>query len=151
MKDFIAKGDESKVCLLKKSLHGWKQSPRQWNQRFDEFMKGQGFSQSVHDPCVYFQGKSLEDKVFLLLYMDDMLVASKDMRKIQKVKESLKSEFEMKDLGKAIRILGMDILRDRKKDILKLSQEKYLRQVLKNFNMEEAKPVVTPVSSQHKL
>lgn len=148
---FIEKENESKVCLLKRSLYGLKQSPRQWNQRFDEFMKRQGYSQSVHDPCVYFKGKTLDEKVFLLLYVDDMLVASKDMRKIQRLKESLKSEFEMKDLGKATRILGMDILRDRKKGLLKLSQGKYLRQVLKNFNMEGAKPVVTPVSSQHKL
>lgn len=75
-----------------------KQSPRQWNQRFDEFMKRQGYIQSVHDLCVYFKGKTLEEKVFLLLYVDDMLIASKDMKKIQKLKESLKSEFEMKRL-----------------------------------------------------
>ena len=79
---FIRKGDESKVCLLKKSLYGLKQSPRQWNQRFDEFMKRLGYTQSIHDPCVYFKGKTLEEKVFLLLYVDDMLVASKDMKKI---------------------------------------------------------------------
>ena len=54
-------------------------------------------------------------------------------------------------MGKITRILGIDIIRDRKKRVLKLSQEKYLRQVLKNFNMEGAKPVVTPISSQHKL
>lgn len=43
-----------------------------------------------------------------------MLVAFKDMRKIHKLKESLKSEFEMKDLGKATRILGMDIICDKR-------------------------------------
>lgn len=59
---FIEKGDESKVCLLKKLLYGLKQSPRQWNQWFDEFMKGHGYSQSVHVPCVYFKGKTLEEK-----------------------------------------------------------------------------------------
>ena len=148
---FVNKGDESKVCLLQKSLYGLKQSPRQWNHRFDEFMKKQGFVQSENDQCVYFKGNELKERVYLLLYVDDMLVAAKDMSKIQKLKDSLKTEFEMKDLGKATRILGMDIMRDRKLGILKLSQEKYLRQVIRNFNMEGAKAVVTPTSSQFKL
>ena len=50
-----------------------------------------------------------------MLYVDDMLIAAKSMREIHKLKESLKSEFEMKDLGAASRILGMDIIRNRKK------------------------------------
>lgn len=48
--------DESKkdqVCLLKKSLYGLKQSPRQWNKRFDEVMMSQGFLRIEHDSCVY--------------------------------------------------------------------------------------------------
>ncbi|WZY87898.1 hypothetical protein YC2023_044633 [Brassica napus] len=48
-------------------------------------------------------------------------------------------------------ILGMDIIRDRKKGILKLSQENYLEKVLKSFNMTEAKAVNTPTSTQFKL
>lgn len=148
---FVEGGDESKVCLLKKSLYGLKQSPRQWNHRFDEFMKVQGFVQSENDQCVYYKGKELMDSVYLLLYVDDMLIAAKDMKKIQQLKDSLSQEFEMKDLGKATRILGMDIVRDREKGVLKLSQEKYLRQILRNFNMEGARAVVTPTSSQYKL
>lgn len=85
---------------------------------------------------ILFGGKTLEENVFLQFYVDDMLLATKNMRKIQKLKEILKSEFEMKDLGKTTRILGIDIIHDRKKGVLKLSQEKYQRQVLKNFNME---------------
>ena len=50
---YIKKGDEGKVCLLKKSLYGLKQSPRQWNLRFDSFMKATGFTRCVKDPCVY--------------------------------------------------------------------------------------------------
>ena len=85
---------------------------------------------------ILFGGRTLEENVFLQFYVDDMLLATKNMRKIQKLKEISKSEFEMKDLGKTTRILGIDIIHDRKKGVLKLSQEKYQRQVLKNFNME---------------
>lgn len=49
---FIEKGGESKVCLIKRSLYGLKQSLKQWNQRFDEFMKGQGFKVFMIYVCV---------------------------------------------------------------------------------------------------
>ena len=80
-----------------------------------------------------------------------MLVASKDSKGIQKLKKSLSQEFEMKDLGRASIILGMDILRDREKGIPKLSQGKYLKQVLLTFNMADCKPVTTPMGSKFKL
>ncbi|XP_048605485.1 secreted RxLR effector protein 161-like [Brassica napus] len=57
----------------------------------------------------------------------------------------------MKDLGAASRILGMNIIRDRKKGTLKLSQGKYLQKVLETFNMAESKAVVTPIGPQFKL
>ena len=138
---FVVRGKEDWVCRLKKSLHGLKQSPRQWNKRFDEFMKDQKFKQSSYDPCVYIKGTESSERIYLLIYVDDMLVVSKDSKKIQRLKESLNREFEMKDFGRASRILGMDILRDREKGILKLSQGKYLKQVLSTFNMTDCKPV----------
>ena len=57
----------------------------------------------------------------------------------------------MKNLGSAIRIFGMDITRDREKGILKLYQERCVKQVLKTFGMEDSKPVMTAVGSQFKL
>ncbi|KAG7533289.1 Integrase catalytic core [Arabidopsis thaliana x Arabidopsis arenosa] len=148
---FIEKGREDEVCLLKKSLYGLKQSPREWNQKFDEFMKSQGFHRSVNNPCVYHKGSTIDDQIFLLLYVDDMLVAAKDLEKIKILKKSLNKEFEMKDLGPATRILGMDIIRDREKGVLKLSQGRYLKQVLRTFNMDDCKAVVSPINSAMKL
>lgn len=80
-----------------------------------------------------------------------MLVASRDKKAIKVLKKNLENEFEMKDLGAATRILGMDIVRDRKEGTLKLSQEGYLKKVLRTFRMEDAKSVITPVSSQYKM
>lgn len=57
----------------------------------------------------------------------------------------------MKDLGAASRILGMNIIRDRKKGTLKLTQSKYIGHILKTFGMEYSKPVVTPSNAQFKL
>ena len=96
--------DKSKpdhVCFLKKSLYGLKQSPRQWNKRFDEFMTLQGYQRSQHDVCVYTTEGSDGSLVYLLLYVDDMLLVAKDMRDVKKLKNQLESSFEMKDLEPA--------------------------------------------------
>lgn len=71
-------------CGAKEIQYGLKQSPRQWNQRFDNFMKEKKISRSVYDLCVYIKGQNINDIVYLLLYVDDMLVASKDMKAFKK-------------------------------------------------------------------
>lgn len=148
---FVKKGQEEKVCLLKKALYGLKQSPREWNHRFDDFMTKKKYIRSQYDPCVYLKGKTVETKVYLLLYVDDILIASQSKMEVDLLKKLLRTEFEMKDLGPARRILGMDILRDRRSGVLRLSQEKYLEQVLKTFGMQDASSVQTPIGSQFKL
>lgn len=135
---YEVKGKEDSVCRLRKSLYGLKQSPRQWNKQFDQFMKEIEFKRSCHDQCVYIKriGKVF---VYLLLYVDDMLPASKDMKIIKEIKDQLSSRFEMKDLGAARKILGIEIIRDRAEGTLILSQEGYMEKVLKTYSMENAK------------
>ncbi|WJX64387.1 hypothetical protein P8452_49170 [Trifolium repens] len=143
--------DKSKVCLLKKSLYGLKQSPRQWYRRFDEFLLKGGFVRSNYDSCVYMMKRNEKVILYLLLYVDDILMASSDKHEIQKLKEMLNGEFEMKDLGSAKRILGMDILRDRSKGELFLSQHDYLKKVVERFRMSDSKVVNTPLGHHSKL
>ena len=63
----------------------------------------------------------------------------------------LNSEFDMKDLGHAKKILGMEITRDRRKGTMFLSQKKYLEKVLNTFGMSSCKPVITRLASHFKL
>lgn len=58
-----------------------------------------GFSRSKYDSCVYFKKESSKKSVYLLLFVDDMLLASLDKAEIEKLKQKLKNRFEMKDLG----------------------------------------------------
>ena len=148
---YVKPDDENKVCFLRKFLYGLKQSPRQWNIRFDTFMKKKKFLQSHYDSCVYIRNVNTPKAIYLMLYVDYMLIALGDKTEVQIMKDSLSREFEMKDLGRASRILGMDIVRDRKKGTLVLSQEAYIKKVLKSFGMEDSKPVTTPLATQFKL
>ena len=148
---FMQPGTEHLVCRLKKSLYGLKQSPRQWYKRFDSYMIRIGFTRCEYDCCVYV--KSLDDGscIFLLLYVDDMLIAAKSMVEVNRLKSLLGKEFDMKDLGAARKILGMEIRRDRSAGKLWLSQKDYMEKVLERFSMANAKQVSTPLASHFRL
>jgi hypothetical protein len=108
---FAVKGKKELICKLKKSLYGLKQSPRMWYQKFDTYMLGLGFTRSKEDHCVYF--KLIGDHwIYLVLYVDDMLLIGNNKEIIQDVKIQLSSKFDMKDLGASNFILGMEIKRD---------------------------------------
>ena len=83
--------------------------------------------------------------MYLLLYVDDMLIASRSMKAVKELKKALSEEFEMKDLGPAQKILGMEICRDRGKGTLHLAQGGYIKKILERFGMDKAKPVETPL------
>ena len=74
------------VCKLEKSLYGLKQSTRQWYNRFDKFMMARGYTRSLFDPCVYFHKLLSGEYIYLLLYIDDMLISSKNRSSIDKLK-----------------------------------------------------------------
>jgi len=109
---FEVVGKKNHVCLLKKSLYSLKQSPRQRYKEFDSFMVSINFSY-YYDNCVYFKELSSGEFIYLLLYVDDMLIVASNIEEIVRLKEQLGSVFEMKDLGATKRILGMEISRDR--------------------------------------
>jgi hypothetical protein len=125
---------------MKNSLYGLKESPMMWYQKFDTYMLGLGFTRSKADHCVYF--KLIDDHlIYLVLYVDDMLLIGNNKEIIQDVKTQLSSKFDMKDLGASSFILGMEIKRDRKKRKLWLNQRKYVNTILQRFNIQECKPV----------
>ena len=79
-------------------------------------MARKGYTRSDYDPCVYFRKLPTGEYVYLLLYVDDMLIASRSRSAVDKLKKQLSAEFEMKDLREAKKILRMEIVRDREKD-----------------------------------
>ena len=87
---FLAKNQEHMVCKLKRSIYGLKQASRSWNIRFDQAIKSSGFKQNLDEPCVY---KRHQDKVvmFLVLYVDDILLIGNDVGVMSLAKVSLSS------------------------------------------------------------
>jgi hypothetical protein len=108
-------------------------------------VKGFGFIQSEEEPCVY-KKASGSSVVFLILYVDDILLIGNDIPMLEAAKTLLKNSFSMKDLGEVAYILGIKIYRDRSKRLIGLSQDTYINKVLKRFNMEEVKKGFLPMS-----
>ena len=138
------------MCKLQRSIYGLKQASRSWNLRFDEAVKEFGFMKNEDEPCVYkkVSGSAI---VFLVLYVDDILLIGNDIPTLQSVKSLLGKCFSMKDLGKAAYILGIKIYRDRSQWLLSLSQSGYIEKVLKRFSMQDSKRGFLPMSHGIKL
>ncbi|KAA0049624.1 gag/pol protein [Cucumis melo var. makuwa] len=108
---FITQGQEQKVCKLNRSIYWLKQASRSWNIRFDTAIKSYDFYQNVGESCVY--KKINKGKVaFLVLYVDGILLIGNDVRYLIDVKTWLAAQFQMKDLGEAQYVLGIQIIRD---------------------------------------
>jgi hypothetical protein len=147
---YVVKGKNEMVCKMKKSLYDLKQSPRTWYKKFDTYMLELGFTRSKEDHCVYF--KLIGDHlIYLVLYVDDMLLIGNNKEIIQNVKTQLSSKFDMKDIGASNFILGMEIKRDQKKRKLWLNQRKYVETILQRSNMQECKPFKVPIPVAVKL
>src|SRR3954464_16031139 len=106
-------------------------------------MLAHSLKRSQYDSCVYIKFVN-GSPIYFRLYVDDMLISAKSMKEITTLKAQLSSEFDMKDLGPAKKILGMEIKRDIKSSLLFLSQGKYIEKVLHRFNMHDANSVRSP-------
>ena len=117
---FITEGQEHMVCKLHKSIYGLEQASRSWNKCFDQVIKSFGFDQNEEEPCVY---RKMQDDimVFLIFYVDYILLIGNDFEMLPKVKIQLATQFQMKDLGETQYFLGIKIIRDRKNKIITLS------------------------------
>ena len=118
--NFVSGDLKSMVCKLKKSIYGIKQASCEWYHKFHQVITSNGFEVNLVEDCVYhkFSGSKF---IFLILYVDDILLASSDIGLLHETKKFLSKNFEMKDLGNASFVLGIQILRDRSQGILRLS------------------------------
>jgi hypothetical protein len=131
---------DGKICKLQKSIYGLKQASRSWNLHFDEVVNWFGFIKNIEEPCVY-KKVSGSTVVFLVLYVDGILLIRNDISMMEVIKSSLRKSFPMKDLGEVAYILGIMIYRDRSKRLIGLSQDAYIDKILNQFNMQDSKKV----------
>ena len=141
---FEIKGKEHMVCKLKRSIYGLKQASRQWYFKFNEVIMKYGFKENIVDRCIYLK-KSGSAWILLVLYVDDILLASTNLSLLRETKDLLSENFDTKDMGEAHYVIGIEIHRDRTLGILGLSQKSYISNVLQRFLMENCAPGKAPI------
>ena len=138
----------NKVCKLKKSLYGLKQAPRQWFAKLSSTLCAYGFVKSYADYSLFTYRKG---QVFmaLLIYVDDIILATNNAHSCQKFKEYLNQCFSIKDLGPLKYFLGIEVARGEKG--LFLCQRKYALEIVDECSLLGAKPANFPMDQNHQL
>ncbi|XP_022853510.1 uncharacterized protein LOC111374981 [Olea europaea var. sylvestris] len=141
---FNNSNEESRVCKLRKSLYGLKQSPRAWFDRFAKVLKTQGYQQGQSDHTMFYH-LSRGVKTILIVYVDDIILTGDNIGEMERLKKCLATEFEVKDLGQMRYFLGMEIARSKKG--ISVSQRKYILDLLAETGMLGCKPSDTPIEA----
>ncbi|KAL5579567.1 hypothetical protein UlMin_012009 [Ulmus minor] len=136
------------VCKLNKSLYGLKQASRQWYAKFSSVLIEEGFCQSATDQSLFIQ-RTGGVFIALLVYVDDIIIASNDELAVQKLKSNLDAKFKLKDLGPLRFFLGLEIARTEKG--ISISQRPYALQILEDTGFWGCKPAATPMEVNVKL
>src|SRR5205807_2406935 len=127
------------VCRLLKALYRLKQAPLLWYKEIDSYLKSIGFLHSTFDPNLY----TSSFEVFLLLYVDDILLVSRSTLEIQRIKKLLNTKYKMTDLGRATRFLSIEI--NQEETSIALSQFQFMQTILRRFEIDRCNPVQTPL------
>jgi len=136
------------VCRLDKALYGLKQAPRAWHARLSGKLQSLGFAPSKADTSLFYYNKK-GHSLFVLVYVDDIIVASSSPQATSALLKDLQTDFALKDLGDLHYFLGIEV--KRKDGSLLLSQSRYASDILSRSGMSACKPVDTPLPSSEKL
>jgi hypothetical protein len=141
---------ETKVWKLKKSLYGLKQASRAWNQEVELFLLSIGFHSCKTDPCIFIKS-SLQSKIIIGLYVDDLLIACTNLKDLGKFKLKLKAKWDIKEVSSSSSFLGLAITRDRVGKKIHLSQESLIQDILTDCEMESCNSAKIPYELGLKL
>ena len=130
-------------------LYGLKQSPRAWFSRFSSVIQEFGIIRSTADHSVFYHHTSTRQCIYLIVYVDDIVITSSDQDSIQKLKQHLFSHFQTKDLGKLKYFLGIEVAQSNSGVVI--SRNKYTLDILAYTDMLDCKPIDTLMDPNVKL
>ena len=137
------------VCLLKKSLYGLKQAPRQWNLKLNMLLEEYGLKRIASDNCIFVDVIG-QPNIIVAIYVDDGICISKDSGKINHFIEYMKTKLELRIVNEQI-FVGFQFKRYRNLKCMIVHQQKYINDIIKEFNMVNCNEFVIPASPSVKL
>ncbi|KAL6332094.1 hypothetical protein AAG906_020775 [Vitis piasezkii] len=146
---FYCSWESGLVCRLRRSLYGLKQSPQAWFSHFRSVVKEFDMFHSTVDHSVFYHHNSSGQCIYLVVYVDDIVITGNNQNDIQKLKQHIFTHFQTKDLGKLKYFLEIEIAQS-SSDVV-LSQRKYVLDILEETSMLDCKPVDIPMDPNVKL
>src|SRR5260370_15021925 len=138
----------NRVCLLVKTLYGLKQSGHEWNIEFDKKICQKGFICLQADPCAYIKRKN-DEVAIITIWVDDLLLFAGSNQIMNEMKNDLCSQWEVTNLGKPSKIIGIEITRS--DDTIMISQKRSVESILTRQGLKEPHPASTPHDPKAKI
>ena len=139
---YVAQGESSEVCLLKKAIYGLKQSLRAWFHKFSQLLFSYGFVSTVSDPTVM-RKRTPHGCVILAVYVDDIIITGSDDVEVAATKAYLAQHFITRDLSPPRYFLGLEIAY--RQGQMSICQRKYVLDILEETGMLGCKPASSPM------
>ena len=133
------------IRRLYKAIYGLRQAGRQWYNRFHKSFERFGMERCESDPCCYVLEGSITPLI-AVIHVDDCLIFGSDKSLVAKLKESLKEEYQISDLGPIKFALGWRIKRDRKRRLMTVNQQRYIIEITKRFGLTNSNNATIPAN-----
>ncbi|UYV81527.1 hypothetical protein LAZ67_20001435, partial [Cordylochernes scorpioides] len=137
------KRDDNSCYRLHKSLYGLRQSSRNWNKKFTNFLYSHNIKTSDADPCIFI-GTHNDSNVILALYVDDGIILSKDKEAIPIIMDELEHAFDITS-GSVNFFVGLQIEQSEDRASIFIHQSSYIDKILSKFNMADCIPASVPM------
>src|SRR6266852_5279991 len=137
-----------RVCCLKKTLYGLKQSGLEWNTEFDNKMRAKGYKRLRADPCVYTRSNT-ETTAIITVWVDDLLLFAESEKTMEDIKRDIRTEWETTDLGEPSKIVGIEISMSPGKVII--SQKQSIQRILEKHGLADANSALMPLDPGTKI
>ena len=139
------------VLELLKSLYGLRNAGRDWNKEINHILTERlGFTRSSVDPCLYHRGEGAADRIWVFVFVDDIVQVSPSRAIIDEFQRALNNFVKLNNTNNDL-ILGIKIEHDSTKSQIKLTQKRYIDELLARFGFSDAKPQPTPDSQGEHL
>ena len=118
-------GEEHLVCKLEKSLYGLNQSSQCYNKASQECVEKIALIQTSADPCVFIRKK--DTLTIIAVHIDDLMILAKNTSEMERLKDSLKLQFKMKNIGELHCYVAVCIVQDKENKQVYLHQGQYIK------------------------
>ncbi|CAI7870827.1 unnamed protein product [Closterium sp. NIES-53] len=136
---------------LQRPVYGLRQAPCEWHNTLKTTLAALGFAPSTADPSLFLRTNATLPPFYVLVYVDDLVFATADMKALAHVKSELQKRHTCTDLGELTSYLGLRITRDRAQRTITLTQSHMVQQVLQRFGFTYSSPQSTPLPTGHSL